>query len=664
MPTHFFARISTMFTIILIAGALLVAGCNGCNKPPATSGPPATTPDSDEKTFNGLEGAERIRWHHLAEGSEIYPVGWILALENPSTGKPFLENAGRFGLIPDPASQPDNPYSLPIGLTSEFTRDISFLGVKFVGVNCAACHVNELRYEDKRVALIDGAPNLFDLEMFYRDLAAATFNTVSDVAKAWSFASRLYGLHDPEKDLKLFALFPPNAKPVLDAHSDLPSLREGGDLEKELAKRIDAAYKEEMKRPVIDLRANLKSSRDGQTFRDYMDVVKSTPSHQPIKLPENLKAKALVLRRDSLGDVAVSDVKTLAQLEPKATSPLAKMSVTERETSLSDALTHFIETVRLLRARFAFLVSLAAPKDLAHTPPGFGRVDAFGSARNAMFPNFKQATTAPVSFPHLWSLNQTIWLHWDNNTTSLLERNVGQAIGLGAVYNDQTFESTVLVDHLLELEKLARKIKAPAWPAAFGKIDDAKAAAGAKIFTDRCASCHAAVKDGDVAPDSLAPLDDIATDRLRAENFGVKVGPEEFDNALSRVLKAVTAKAGGTVKPEKEWRVTRKYANRPLVAAWATAPYLHNNSVPTLYHLLLPADQRPATFPVGHREYDPQKLGYTTEVAGAPKFLFDTRQKDTGENAGNSNSGHTGHKYGTDLSPDERMQLLEYLKRH
>jgi hypothetical protein len=138
----------------------------------------------------------------------------------------------------------------------------------------------------------------------------------------------------------------------------------------------------------------------------------------------------------------------------------------------------------------------------------------------------------------------------------------------------------------------------------------------------------------------------------------VKVGPEEFDDALSRVLKAVTLKAGGPDTPEKEWRITGKYANRSLVATWATAPYLHNNSVPTLYHLLLPADQRPPTFPVGHREYDQEKLGYTTEVAGAPKFTFDTSQK------GNSNTGHTGRKYGTDLSPDDRRNLLEYLKGH
>jgi hypothetical protein len=91
---------------------------------------------------------------------------------------------------------------------------------------------------------------------------------------------------------------------------------------------------------------------------------------------------------------------------------------------------------------------------------------------------------------------------------------------------------------------------------------------------------------------------------------------------------------------------------RTLRGAWATAPYLHNGSVPNLYELLLPAAQRSRRFPVGHAEYDPVRMGYTmTAPAGTDQF--DTSQP------GNAN---TGHEYGTDLSEEERMALLEYLK--
>ena len=86
--------------------------------------------------------------------------------------------------------------------------------------------------------------------------------------------------------------------------------------------------------------------------------------------------------------------------------------------------------------------------------------------------------------------------------------------------------------------------------------------------------------------------------------------------------------------------------------------------MPTLDDLLKPEEDRPLVFPVGHREYDPKKLGYASTFSGVPKEqrpamrIYDTRQK------GNSNVGHSGEKYGTELKPEERAALLDYLKGH
>ena len=91
---------------------------------------------------------------------------------------------------------------------------------------------------------------------------------------------------------------------------------------------------------------------------------------------------------------------------------------------------------------------------------------------------------------------------------------------------------------------------------------------------------------------------------------------------------------------------------RWLDGVWSTAPYLHNGSVPTLDDLLRPVADRPSTFPLGHREYDPEKVGYTTEE-DEPIWVFDV-SKD-----GSSNSGH---EYGTTLGDEERRDLVEYLK--
>ena len=94
------------------------------------------------------------------------------------------------------------------------------------------------------------------------------------------------------------------------------------------------------------------------------------------------------------------------------------------------------------------------------------------------------------------------------------------------------------------------------------------------------------------------------------------------------------------------------YKTGPLAGIWATAPYLHNGSVPSLYQLLLPSKDRVKVFHVGSREFDPKDVGFESGPSpGAFEFRVDV--------PGNSNSGH---EYGTNLSDPERWALVEYLK--
>ncbi len=107
------------------------------------------------------------------------------------------------------------------------------------------------------------------------------------------------------------------------------------------------------------------------------------------------------------------------------------------------------------------------------------------------------------------------------------------------------------------------------------------------------------------------------------------------------------------------------YKARPLDGIWAMAPFLHNGSVPILYELLSPVDERSKTFHWGSRWFDPEKVGYETRpIEGG--FELDTSQP------GNSNKGHEfkGAKddekgkgvIGRYLEPEERKALNEYLK--
>jgi hypothetical protein len=119
-----------------------------------------------------------------------------------------------------------------------------------------------------------------------------------------------------------------------------------------------------------------------------------------------------------------------------------------------------------------------------------------------------------------------------------------------------------------------------------------------------------------------------------------------------------------------------------LSGVWATPPFLHNGSVPTIYQMLLPPGERDTKFFAGRREYDARHLGYVTvpdEDGNDDGFWLDTTL------AGNTNTGHafaadaaTWAKYLADpannklpggvigplFTDDERYEILEYLKVH
>ena len=323
----------------------------------------------------------------------------------------------------------------------------------------------------------------------------------------------------------------------------------------------------------------------------------------------------------------------------------------------------FQRDLALLKARLAYLKNGKLLLD--GTEPGPGRVDAFGAARTLLFPKDHKPMQSPVSFPFIWDVPDTtqqrsgmdtVWIHYDGNTNSILERNIGQALGLGAVFDPKTNESTLRIANLHRLEVLTHKLQAPKWPAEIlGPIDQTKAAAGEKIYNDICRGCH---------QNRLYALADVGTDPQRANSFGQPVaGGVPFPTAVKPILDGLKERAfsdDGISAADQAtmdanpviWRATGQYLARPLTGVWATAPYLHNGSVPTLWHLLHPA-QRPAKFVLGNREYDPDRLGYAT---GGNGWTFDTSQP------GNSNAGHMGDRYGTNLTEDQKAALLEYLK--
>lgn len=280
---------------------------------------------------------------------------------------------------------------------------------------------------------------------------------------------------------------------------------------------------------------------------------------------------------------------------------------------------------------------------------GPGRVDTFNPLK-AYF-NFppeklsKEERIGTTDFPSIWNQGQRetlkMNLHWDGNNISLEERNRSAAMGTGITPPTGDRPSLKRVADWL------RTLAAPAYPF---KIDKALAGQGAPVYKKYCAECHGADgKDfrGQYAG-QVVPIDDIGTDRWRLDSY-------THDVAVNQNM----IFAGYGEERFSHFRKTFGYANSPLDGLWLRSPYLHNGSVPTLRDLLEPRDKRPSKFYRGYDVYDQKKVGFVGDVAeekGKKYFLFDAGEP------GNSNAGHEGRRFGTELSAADKDALVEYLK--
>jgi hypothetical protein len=317
---------------------------------------------------------------------------------------------------------------------------------------------------------------------------------------------------------------------------------------------------------------------------------------------------------------------------------------------------------------------------------------------------------APVSYPFLWDTPQhdvVQWLGIARNGGPLdifsLSRNVGEVMGVFAdfaVPEDPSilsfgYSSTVKIQELGDLENLLKTLWSPLWPADFPKIDQNAAAKGARLYQVNCVSCHALIDRTNPNRKVIAVMNDSGTDPRASSNFFNRTGSSGKLNGVNVNFVPFTAKIPpvadadamltnevigvilGQFRPappdeltEANFRGARptgvalalvhkgfRYKSRPLNGIWATAPYLHNGSVPNLAALLQPGAKRPSTFSIGVRTFDPVRVGYLTDVPGFPKF--NVKNPDGSPSTGNSNAGH---EFGTTLSDEERGQLVEYLK--
>jgi len=328
---------------------------------------------------------------------------------------------------------------------------------------------------------------------------------------------------------------------------------------------------------------------------------------------------------------------------------------------------------------------------------GFGRVDALGRGGNLIFsklnPDNLRYANAPVKMTQIWGAWEYDWVQWNGSIQHPLARNIGQVIGVGAdlftnpddhltpkIDPKDPYRSSVDFKGLDTMEALVQKLTPPVWPSEFPPININRASKGRELYVQRCVHCH---QDPEVlskrparTPQSLhvnmIPLGEIGTDMGQAENFWRRradsgplgKGRIEAGPAIALLTTEIMKRGGIKVKQGSNiWRAqifcdssTKPeevkpekclgYMARPHKAIWATAPYLHNSSVPTLYDLLSPWEERPRCFEIGPKlEFDPEKVGFTVgpcdlaDPGPNPLIVTDPFRFDTGR-LGNSNRGH------------------------
>jgi mono/diheme cytochrome c family protein len=192
-------------------------------------------------------------------------------------------------------------------------------------------------------------------------------------------------------------------------------------------------------------------------------------------------------------------------------------------------------------------------------------------------------------------------------------------------------------------------LTAPKYPL---PIDRRLAAKGEELFRTNCAHCHGTYGEKWTYPNKIVPLDKIGTDRRRFDGITRKFGEYYSKSWFNK---------------DYPIRETAGYQAPPLDGIWATAPYLHNGSVPTVYHVLN-SKARPEIFTRSYRTdlgaYDSRKLGWKVEVLKdkpdrAKLSRIEYRKIYDTAAPGRGNGGHT---FGDKLSDDERMAVIEYLK--
>ncbi|SFE37751.1 di-heme-cytochrome C peroxidase [Nitrosomonas sp. Nm166] len=617
----------------------------------------------------GWDIADSLWFYTTTQGSNLMPYDFFMVLERPGESTLFRsdENMNFYRYLPQKATS-SNPDALPVGWVKD-----NYKGKEYIGLTCAACHTGQINYNGIGIR-IDGGPASADMEEIMKSFASAlkyTFENeevrnrfVKNVLAKGNYKSEAEVLADMEKfELRLTNYNIINRSPTPYGYA-----------------RLDAFG------------------------RIYNRVLEHLINERELR---ELLRDRKIMRNDELTEEELNSI--LKDLDKVLTSD-QRDHVFER---LSKTLTKW----QLGRLRKELFNPADAPVSYPFLwdIPQHDYVQWNGLAANAGLGAVGRNTGEVIGV--------FATLDWQEGKRTTLSNIIGGT--------DIDFSSSVNVHNLRKIESHLQKLQSPLWPEdILGPIDRERAFRGESIFNKYCVSCHARIERTDPERRVVAHMSKVSavgTDPRMAENsihaqgfsgilrnqyVGLGVGDILLDRKapVSALLTKATLNVVATPDSVKwffqrwaDWIVDlakaffhneikpsikqgnydpdttanpvaslNAYKARSLNGIWATAPYLHNGSVPTLYDLLLPkkrdgdpedGEYRPDQFEVGSREFDPVKVGLKS--SGYQGFTFDTSLR-ANSNAGHEYaSGKTAQLNGKVLRPltrEERLDLLEYLK--
>lgn len=257
---------------------------------------------------------------------------------------------------------------------------------------------------------------------------------------------------------------------------------------------------------------------------------------------------------------------------------------------------------------------------------------------------YKEHVTA-LSVPPWW------WMKKKHNmfyTTSGGKDHVAWAMLISTACADGVEETEEIAAYFPDILAYIRSIEPPPWP--FEAPDAQEVAQGEEVFLDHCARCHGTYGEDWTYPNLAVSLDEVGTDpNLAHLMFDATVFHQWVEDSFFGTM--------GTPEP------ALAYIAPPLDGVWATPPFLHNSSVPTL-EALLDSTQRPEcwTWSYDTTDYDTEAVGWNFSETHCQSDEEDERQRSLIYDSNLFGHDNGGHTFGDHLSAEERSALIAYLK--